>query len=221
MNLIGKMLTISFIVLCVGSVSVHSMIYVNYSDGAFGDPPSSGSNAEKVTNHTSIAELIVRGAGYFLKSSADINTMSERYEMTEIEAADYYGLYNAADSAVQNLEMALGYYQQLVSTADNTPYKLSTIDRLVAFDYQAFQTSNGLNKDMFGLVEHYLSAGDVRGVYRKIQKDLTDLLKKVKKVRLSVYWGYLPTTKEIWDINQDNLNIHLFGQYITRVFEAK
>ncbi len=208
--------------LFIGNLYVYSMIYANTTEEAFeeGDPPTSTTSAEAAKNSTPLGELIIRGAGYFLKAGSDISILSERFEMTALEGVDSYGLYNAANSAVYNLEMMAYYYGELVSKADNTPYNQTVINKLTSFNYPSFRNQKGLIKDVFDQVEGYLKDGDVRGAYKKIQFDINNLLDRLYNIRWLIYWGYLPTSQKIMDLNQDYMNCHLFGQYMARVFEA-
>jgi hypothetical protein len=201
------------------SVPVFAVIYANTTDDAFVIlEQSSSASADGVKGDSSMAELIIRGAGYFLQAGAEINRLSERYEMTEIEGFDYYGMYNAASKAISNLEKMDYYYGQLITKADNTPYNLTVINSLTSFDYDLFGKSNGLNKDVFDQAKEYLSAGDVRGAYKKIKQDANNLLNRLHNIRWLIYWGYLPDSTEMMDLKQQLLNTDFFGQYLTRVF---
>jgi hypothetical protein len=198
---------------------VQGIIYVNHTEDAFIEEDLfSNNNAEYVASNSQICDLIMYGAGYFLKSGAAINLLSERIEMIELQGFDYYGLYENINDAVYNLEMVAYYYQHLVDRAENTSYNQTVINKLAAFDYQEFRIQKNLNRGVFDQVEKFLMKGDVRGAYKKIQKDVNSLLDRLYDIRWLIYWGNIPTNEAIWDLNQDKATMHLFGQYLSRVF---
>jgi hypothetical protein len=218
-RIIGVIALMIMSVIFTGNLSVFGRIHGNHTEEAFDESPLDAGTVDSVNADMLIRELIMRGAAHFLKSGADINTLSERIEMTDLEGVDYYGLYNAANNAILNMEMTAYYYRQLIAKADITPYNQTVIAELNQFDYRNFRKAKGLSKEVFDLVEQYLAAGDVRAAYRRIQDDVNHLLDRLYNIRWMIYWGYLPETETIWNLNQDNMNCHLFGQYLSRVFQ--
>jgi hypothetical protein len=213
-----KITMVFLLVVFASNFPVNSMTYLNGLEDAFEEPPPDGGSSYNSTASThSIKDLIIYGASYFLKAGSDIDTLSERIEMTDLNQFDWTGMYNSTNNAVYNLEMMIYYYRQLISKADNTPYNQTVISKLKDLDYQSFRLNYGLNKDVFDQVEQYLSYGDVKGAFKKINININELLNRLYNIRWLIYWECLPTEKEIWDLNNDVSNYYMFGQYMTRV----
>jgi hypothetical protein len=129
---------------------VHARLFSNHSDGAFtGGDGSSSTGAATLDCYSTIRELIIKGAEYFFKAHADINLLSEKVEISDIYSVDYYTLWWAVNSALDNLNMVLYYYQELQYKANNTPYNQVVINKLIYFDYDSFQEQNSLLIDVF------------------------------------------------------------------------
>jgi hypothetical protein len=212
--------TVFIVALLFNVAPVHARLFCNHSDSAFtgGDGTSSteGANLACFT----IEELIIKGAEYFFKAHADINWLSENVEISDIYGADYYTLWWAVNSALDNMNMAQYYYQELQYKANNTPYNQVVINKLLNFDYDSFQEENGILKDIFSEVKSYLVNGDVRGVYSRTYAYFDTLTNSLKAVKGDLSAGKVPANNHMWNLNQLCAKAHMFGQYVAMVFDA-
>jgi hypothetical protein len=202
-------------------VPLHARLFSNHSDGAFtGGDGSSSTGEATLACYSTIRELIIKGAEYFFKAHADINLLSEKVEISDIYSADYYTLWGAVNSALDNLNMVRYYYQELQYKANNTPYNQVVINKLIYFDYDSFQEQNSLLKDVFSEVKGYLKNGDVRGIYSRTSAYFDILTKTLETIKGELYAGKVPGNALMWDLNQVCTKAHMFGQYVARVFDA-
>ncbi len=209
------------VVLIFNVASVHARLFSNHSEGAFdeGDGTSSTGKATVACSST-IRELIIKGAEYFFKAHADINVLSEKVEISDLEGVDFLTLRWAVNSALQNMNTAKNYYQELEIKANNTPYNQVVINKLLAFDYDLFQEEHGLLKDVFSEVKSYLINGDVRGVYSRTSAYFDTLINILEAVKKELDAGKVPSNNHMWNLNQVCAKAHMFGQYLARVFDV-
>jgi hypothetical protein len=208
-------------VLLFCAAPIHARLFGNHSDSAYngGDGTSSTGEAT-LAYYSTIKELICKGAEYFFKAHADINLLSERVEISDIYGVDFYSLWWAVNSALDNINMARYYYQELQYKANNTPYNQVVINKIMAFDYDSFQEENALLKDVFFEAKSYLQNGDVRGVYSHTSAYLDGLFSILKTIKGELYAGKVPTNEHMWNLNQVCAKTHMFGQYVARIFFA-
>ena len=213
-------LTVLIGALLFSAAPVYARLCGNSSDGAFagGDGTSSPDGANLAC--LSMEELIIKGAEYFFKAHADINWLSENVEVSDIYGADYYTLWWAVNSALDNMNMARYYYQELQYKANNTPYNQVVLNKLLDFDYDAFQEQNSLLKDVFSEVKGYLENGDVRGVYSHTSAYFDSLTNTLETIKGELYAGKVPSNNHMWNLNQVCAKAHMFGQYVSRIFYA-
>jgi hypothetical protein len=121
---------------------------------------------------------------------------------------------------LDNVNMARYYYRELQYKADNTPYNQVVINKLLVFDYDAFQEQNNLIKDVFIEVKDYLVKGDVRGVYSRTIAYFDTLKNTLEAIKGELYAGKVPSNNHMWDLNQVCAKAHMFGQYVSRIFYA-
>ena len=199
---------------------VHARLHSNSSDSAYegGDGTSSTGEATLACYNT-IRELIIKGAEYFFKAHADINRLSEIVEISDIEGADYYTLWWEVNRALDNMNMARYYYQELRYKANKTPYNQEVINKLLDFDYDSFQEEHDLLKDVFSEVKGYLVKGDVRGIYDRTSAYFDTIKKILESIKGELYAGKVPSNNYMWKLNQVCAKAHMFGQYVSRVFE--
>ena len=197
----------------------YARLVANHSDEAFDEEAPNTVDAKFFSSST-IRELIIKGAEYFFKTQADINLLSENTEVSDLYGADFFTLWLAANSAMDNLNMARFYYQELQYKADRTPYNQVVIAKLMTFDYDSFQEEQGLIKDVFSEAKSYLVKGDVRGVYKNTSNYFDSLAKTLETIKDELYVGKVPGNKHMWNLNQICAKAHMFGQYIAMLFDA-
>lgn len=202
-------------------VPVHARLFSNTSDSAYnGGDGSSSTEGAKLACFNTIEELIIKGAESFFKAQADINSLSEYTEISDLYGADFFTLWWAVNSALDNMNMARYYYQELENRANQTPYNQVIINKLMDFDYDSFQEQNNLIKDVFSEVKGYLKNGDVRGIYSRTTAYFDTLTNTLETIKGELYEGKVPGNAHMWDLNQECAKAHMFGQYVARVFYA-
>lgn len=207
--------------LLINVTPIHARLHSNSSDSAYegGDGTSNTGEATLACDST-IRELIIKGAEYFFKAQSDINLLSENVEISDIYGTDYYTLGWAVNSALDNITLAQYYYQELQYKANRTPYNQLVINKLLAFDYDSFQEQNGLLKDVFSEVKSYLVNGDVRGIYRRTSAYFDTIINILDTIKGELYAGKTPVNEHMWNLNQTCAKVHMFGQYVARIFKA-
>lgn len=207
----------SFIVLfLLISVNKYPAMIANYSCNCF--LPGQCVTGEKAGPAPTIGHLVVEGAGYFLDSHADILLFLNRIEMAELTGIDYTGLQGLLENAIGKMEKANAAYFQLKRLAAETPYNPPVIDKLETFDYQLFQKKRGINEVIFRGVSELLGRGDVRGVYKRLHKETTGILKHLYRIKSSIDSGIFPELSVLWRTNERYAETLLFGQICTEIF---
>ncbi len=212
----------AMIILFTGGMYVEAIIHANTSEDAFEDPPPPPEGGQSYTassENLSIRVLIINGATNFLKAYRDTGDFSQDYESTDLNGFNITSLLVKANAATESINTAKEYYSQLETKANNTPYNQDVIGKLETFNYRGFRIEKGLNKQIMNDVEDYLSSGDVRGVYSRFVNDSNKIIQTLEVIKTSLEAGALPEKETIWNLNQDIAVMHIFGQYITRVFE--
>ena len=198
---------------------VHARMFSNNSESAYNGSDGSSSTEGADLACFTIGELIIKGAEYFFKAQSDINLLSENTEISDLYGADFFTLWWAVNSALENMNMARYYYHELQYKANHTPYNQVIINKLLVFDYDSFQEQNSLIKDVFSEVKGYLVNGDVRGVYSNTSAYLDSLTNTLETIRGELYAGKVPGNNHMWNLNQVCAKAHMFGQYVARIFE--
>ncbi len=206
--------------LLFNAVPVHARLYGNFSESAFDEGDGTSSAEEAKLLCLSIRELIIKGAEYFFKAQADINLLSEKTEISDLYGADFFNLWWAVNSALNNMNMARYYYQELQYKANKTPYNQVIINKLLYFDYDSFQEQNSLIKDVFFEVKGYLVNGDVRGVYKNTSTYFDNIINTLETIKDELSTGKVPDNAHMWNLHQVCAKAHMFGQYIARIFDA-
>jgi len=206
-------------VLLFSAVPVHGRMFANYSEFAYeeGDGTRGTGEAPLACSYT-MEELVIKGAEYYFKAHADMDILSEKVEISDIYGADFNTLRWTVNSALDNMNMARYYYQELQYKANNTPYNQVVINKLLAFDYDSFQEEHGLFKEIFSEIKSYLVTGDVRGIYRRTSAYFDGLIDTLETIKEELSAGQVPSNAHMWKLNQTCAKAHMFGQYVARVF---
>jgi hypothetical protein len=189
------------------------LVIANESPGGFASP--SGTIGE-INN--SIDNYVLKGAGYFLNGYGDILRFMNTIELAKLEGPQYDQLTRYIADAVVNMENANFTYTALVQEAAQTPYNLTVILKLRAFDYNGFMEKNNLNPFIFKKVEEYLRNGNIRGIYSYLQGTVENVLPVLYRVKTAVQSGKSPVGVDVWMLGQTCSEILLFGQYTAQVF---
>jgi len=213
--------------LAFGSINAFPLFYFNEGGCAFepGCDPDGGSGDSGLYVPSSsglMAMYIIEGAGYVLDARAGVTTFMNRFETAELTGADFAGMRDILSGVIDNLEKAKAYYVFINYIAAFTPYREDVIERLKAFDYDGFQKRWGLYPNVFDRVKRYLSAGDVRGVFSVISKDIDLLLDRLYALKRDIDTDKFPSVQSVWQLNQAFSDNIFFGQYFAMVmYEVK
>lgn len=172
------------------------------------------------TAPSSINTLIINGAGYFLNSQSNALLFLNKIEMSEVNGLNYNDLRESLYRAIENMEMARDTYMDLTELAIATPYRLAVIKRLITFDYDGYQTRNGLNDATFKKVEQYLGKGDVNGLFTEMLLGTKNILDMLYALKETVDKDQFPTNQSLWQLAQAYSEFHMAGQYAAQVFYA-
>lgn len=185
--------------------------------------PGTGASASGIASINTVSKptlgyLIAMGGGQFLQSAAYFHQFESYYELSEITGPDFKALQDNLSAAVTSLEKAAFTYRQLKEQAALTPYNQTVINRLILFDYQAFQEKKNLNSVIFSQVWHFLVVGDVRGIYNQFDNKADQILDLLYMVKEQVDAGVMADVSNVWRLNQQYAEFKLFGQYVAEVF---
>ncbi len=204
------------------SISAFPHIYANRVECAFEPGCETGGDGDEsslfVPSGSSLISMyIVEGAGYVLDARAGASTFMNRFETAELTGADYAGMRDTLSRVIDNLEKAKANFVFINYIAANTPYREPVIERLKAFDYNSMQKQWGLYANVFDRVKSYLSAGDVRGGFSAISKDLDLLLDRLYTLKADIDTEKFPSVQSVWQLNQAFSDNIFFGQYFAMV----
>jgi hypothetical protein len=204
-NIIKLFLTI--IIIFVLSLEVYPKIIANYSETGFDGPESAPIGMDVVT-----------AAGSYLKSQSDYLLFLNKIELADVNGLDYSELQTLLGSAILNMELSKGAYEELTQKADGTGYDVSVINYLKSFNYSNFKITENLNSVIFSDVESFLKQGDIRNLYHKLVTDTQSIVDQLTIIKASVDMGTEPDLSKLWNLNQIYMVTHLFGQYTAKVF---
>lgn len=165
-----------------------------------------------------ISTSIIDGAGYFFNSQSAALIFLNKIEMSELTGLNFNDLRESLYQAIENMKLAKDTYAGITEIAAVTPYKRSIIERLKRFDYEGFQTRNGLNGTTFKKVEQYLGKGDVTGLFGKVLADSESILNMLDGLKEMVDQDRLPLNQSLWSLAQAYSEFHMVGQYAAQVF---
>jgi hypothetical protein len=165
-----------------------------------------------------IAQHVVEGGGYFLKSHSDILRFLGKIEISELHGVDFNQLQELINSAVTNMENAKYAYIALTQLANVTPYNEEIIRALAAFKYSKFRKLHSLDSFIFRRVRNYLKSGDVRGIYNRMLEDTERILDILYDIQQSIDASEVPEATYLWKLNHECFMSLVFDQYTSMVF---
>ena len=165
-----------------------------------------------------IGVYIVWGAGHILNAQSGVATYLNRVEMASLYGTNVYDQREILYRVIMDMERAKSIYEAINELAAVTPYKKSSIEKLQAFDYEAFCEKEGLNPYIFDRVKEYLCKGDVRGVFARVLKDAEVILDQLYYLKEILEVDKSPGIKTAWKLNQSFTDFIIFGQYAAQVF---
>ncbi len=213
-NLILKVFIGILISLVFCSVGFTYILQNGSGKGYDGD----GRGGDNATNSSIIDAYIEEGGGYFLKAHSDFLLFLNKFEMQNLNGIDYSDWQQLLESALNNIKNAKEIYSSLIEVANATPYNQSVISDLKGFNYISYMIENSLYPAIFKDVEDYLKAGDIRGVHTKIYSGVVEIEALLNSIIGETSLSRLPKLEAIWRLNEKFFEVHLFGEYVARIF---
>ena len=207
---------IFFMVLFIGEL--FPIMTYNGSGSGYEEGGQSGSSGIKEFP-PGIEDLIITGAGYFLRSKADFLLCLNKIELSPLEGLNYTEVQELLKSAIHNMEKAGVEYGRLAAIAYVTPYRQDVIEKLKAFDYDNLLEEKGLNAVIFKDMQDYLKAGNLRGLHSRALLDTMQILAMLYRLKPVIDSGQIPVLEDLWRLNQAYAEAHLLGQYTSEVFD--
>lgn len=201
---------------CFFSMSAFPCICANGAGDGY--IPPGGSSGIKGVSGNPIETYVIEGAGYFLEANSCILQLLNKVEMAELRGADYSEIQAIVDNAIHNMKNARTAYDNLISSAEATPYNQYVITKLMTFDYDGFAKQKELNSVIFGAVEHYLGSGDITGSFKKINAKFAKITNMLNTMSETIASNQTPQLSSLWKLNQESSQTLLFGQYVAQVF---
>jgi len=113
-----KIILITALMTALFTGQLLAFVYANHSCLAYNDCDLP--EGDRVVGPP-IGGLIIDGAGYFLKSHAQVLMLLNKVELSELHGMDYAGMQALVKDALENMEKAGETYQSLIAAAKQTP----------------------------------------------------------------------------------------------------
>lgn len=207
--------TIIFCALFFMIFNLNVSSYVKFNGGEEGYNENDG---EGFVYGSSIKYYIIRGGGYYLGGYSDILKFLDRIEVSDLYGLDYAELNQILDSAIHNMNNANNNYFMLILIAELTPYNMTFIDKLKAFDFHGFESAHHLNGVIFGKVEEYLKKGDITGAFKACRTEILEIIAFLEEIKGYTTTNQMPNLTMLWSLNELCSESLLFGQYAAMVF---
>jgi len=191
------------------TINSYGYFVFNETENAFNPNPCEGCENYAATT---LEQLIVVGAGYFIQSNSDYQLFLKTIEMSGIYGVNNEDMINTIDHAIKNMEMANETYYQIMLVSNLLEYNPTVLEKLKYFDYDYYRYSNRLNPTIFKQVEQLLKTGDVRGCYQRFYSATNEILYRLRSIKTSA------EISDCWRLNQLYMETQLFGQYTAEVF---
>lgn len=225
-SIVAKLAAGLFVFALVFPSLVHGVLVANYTECGYGEecPIVNGGSAMGLDGVSRggrgiIGQYIVVGAGHFLEGTSVAFQFMNKVELGELYGVNYDELNGLLEDAILEFEQARDTYVQLLEKANATSYNEAVIRKLMAFDFDGFRESKGLNSDVFAEVRDYMAAGDLRGYYLGLQLKVEDILNALYQAKPYIENATLPPLEGFWRVNQKCTETLLFGQYSAEIFK--
>jgi hypothetical protein len=167
-----------------------------------------------------IENYIVEGAGHFLRTKKDIQELLEIVELQDVQGVNFENMNRVVDNALLNINHAIETYDNLIETAESTPYNETVLSKLRYFNYFGYMIENGLNWIVFNKVEAYLRNGNITGVFKHSRSMFLEVRQLLNNIKEELSMQRLPEISVFWKLNETCDEISLFGSYVARVFAS-
>lgn len=224
---------------------IFPVIIGNYSEIAFREGFSK-SSTDEIHVDEYIAQKIIEGGMYLLASKSKLDNTLRMIEASYLHYKNFYTSCMMESPTIENIRaeilcsfsdisQAVSSYQELVNYTHSYDYNPRTIEILSNFKYKEFyniEMCNGTtllgNISIYqDLYTNYLATGNIRGLYQEILDRTISLRQELNGLRIILNsTDNIPFLLEqnpkilpkFWTSNLNFGNTHLFGQYISEVF---
>ncbi|NIM12760.1 MAG: hypothetical protein GTO45_11700 [Candidatus Aminicenantes bacterium] len=215
-SFILNVFVVSIIFFTLSMNLVFARIYCNGAGGGYDDGGGESTDGKNMT----IENYIVEGSGHFLQAKKDIQELLEIVELQDVQGIDFENMNRVVYSALVNINHAIETYDNLIETAEATPYNEIVLSKLRYFNYFGYMIENGLNWIVFNNVEAYLCNGNITGVFKHSHYRFLEVRQLLNNVKEDVSMNKLSGTSVFWKLNETSDEISLFGSYVARVFAS-
>ena len=185
-------------------------ICLNNIDDVFPPPPVTEGGSS-----SSIKELMIEGASYFMQSYASATLLMYEYEIGEKGYFNFTSSLNHVSEAIEKLEAARKKYSEALDLAVYREYISEKVTQLKTFDYSNHANDEGLNSEMATKVAGYLSKGDVRGIYTKNLNYIDSIMTTLNSIKNNLTEGVKPQIELYWTLTRSFSDTMMFGNYAT------
>ena len=165
-----------------------------------------------------IETYVIEGAGNFLNAQANIFLFLNKVEMGDLKGINHSELQVILNDAIYYMKEASLSYENLIKTAEITPYNLDVINNLKSFNYDEFAIEKKLNPIIFRKVKNLLGAGNIIGAYQLINAKFNKITALLGGLQKDTELNKTPEPDALWTLNNQCSHTLLFGQYIAEVF---
>lgn len=164
--------------------------------------------------------LFVEMAGKFLESFDHYLIYVHSVEMSEIKTVDLNSQNENLWKAIEKLNYSIDYMQMIIDRVTGVPNNPFIEAKLKDFDYADFALNQGLFTEVFSKVKFYLVEGNLIGAYNEALYGQVVLRDNLMSQACNNEVPRSISLKSLRGNLHKYMEIQLFGQYITEVFEA-
>jgi hypothetical protein len=165
-----------------------------------------------------LGQLIPEAAVYFFESTRDFEDFLKEMEKSELYGPNYAVLYAGIEKAIVGMELAHCKYIEILNISNNLEMDMVIIEKLIAFDYDGFQSKYQLNPSIFEKAAAFCQGGDVIGIYNHTLATINAILENLSHIKAILEKESLPELYIIWETGQLYSESEMFGQYVSRIF---
>ncbi|UCH94990.1 MAG: hypothetical protein JSV88_32705 [Candidatus Aminicenantes bacterium] len=162
-----------------------------------------------------IEGAVIEGAIHFLEAQSFASLLLEEIEKSAQQPLDYPSALAYAEKAVIEVEKSIHEYDRAISAGKQVGYVNEVIQKFKNFDYDAFASDKGLNRDIMTVVKAYFTGGNILGAYQQRLEHLGDILVTLHQIKEKLTDRQSPDISLAWKLFQRFSEASLFGNYCT------
>ena len=162
-----------------------------------------------------IESAVIEGAVQFLQAQSEAALLLAEYEKSGKAAFNYAAALSHTEKAISAVEKSIAAYDQAITLGKEAGYLGDVIQKFKTFNYDAFASEKGLNRDLMEVVNAYFSGGNILGVYQQNVEYLGEILIGLNLVAEKCAAQQSPDLSLLWQLLQQFAKTALFGNYCT------